>query len=301
MPETLPFTGGDISAAMAATPATPAAAPATPASAPPPSVTAPPSPASTPPAVTGTTPTSPEPGPIPLDRHKEILENTRRKVAEQYAWLGARTQADIERMEQWYQFADRDPVTFHEQFGEALRRNPMYASRLQPQKPAETPPDPVLEPDLVGPDGSPAFSARAFEAHARALRERMAAEVERRLDERLGPVEQRVAQADLEQHARQVVAGKLNEARTWEGFEELRDSIKRRMGADGRLSLEGAYLRAYEEEFKPKLRDRIRQEVLGELTQKANATTERAAGVAPVTQKADRDKSFAELLRERVK
>lgn len=266
-------------------------------------VTGSPSPGTTAPADAGSPPAPQDVGPIPLERHKEILENARRKEAEKYAWLGSRTRADVEKMEQWYRYADADPVGFHARFGDLLKQHPVYGRHFQaPPAQAEPPaPEPVLEPDYQDQNGQPAYSARAVEAYAKKLREHLASDFDRKLDSRLGPVEQGMRSSLLSQRTKAIVAEKLAEARTWEGFSDLEASIKARMANDKRLSLEGAYQRAFQEEFLPKLRERSRQEVLAELNQKAHATTERAAGQPPSSQKSAKDMSWEEVLRAFVK
>src|SRR5512135_2893340 len=48
-------------------------------------------------------------GPIPLDRHKSILEHTRQEFEGKYGWIGDRTREQVEEMERWYRWFDADP------------------------------------------------------------------------------------------------------------------------------------------------------------------------------------------------
>ena len=286
------FTGDDIQAAVTATPAAEApspSAPSTPTGSEPSAATTAPSPES------GEEPVE-SAGPIPFDRHKAILEKTRREYDEKYGWVGERTKDDIEQMEQWYRWADTDPIGFRNWFENVLRQDPTYAAQLEraASGQGQAPPFPV-DPDLQTPDGQPAFSLKALQG----IRDAIARDVEGRVNARLSPIEQRMSQSDLMARAEREVSQELAEAQTWEGFSELVPVIKGLMEKDKRLSIATAYARAFKTDYLPKLRQRIRESTLGELNKKAHAATENPdqSGVA---QKADRDKSFVELLQERM-
>lgn len=235
---------------------------------------------------TGTPAAEPEPtGPIPLDRHKAILENTRKELQDKYAWVGERTPEQIQQMEFWWNFADQNPVAFHRWFDAQLRSNPQFAAQIgEGHAPPGRPPDPSgaqpapLTPDGMLPDGTPVITIAKVQSV-----------VEAAVQQALQPFQQQVMAERIDRTAAQEAQHELADARAnWEGFGSLEKRIKQILSTDGRATLHSAYQRAYKE-WIPERDRQIRSQTVAELNKKAQATTVSPVGGPPLTP-VDRDK-----------
>lgn len=175
---------------------------------------------------------------------------------------------------------------------EQLAQN-AQGTKGQPNQPAEDKPildfSTMPQPDQLLPDGSRVYSMKGLQARdewmARQLRDQAVKEAEAFLASRIQPIEEerRTRQAYDEHMARVVpqIERQVAEARTWPNFTELEPEIIQMIKADRNLSLEGAYMRAYQKNIVPKLsadRNRVRTEVLSELQRQPKQT---AAPVVP--------------------
>ena len=237
-------------------------------------------------------------GPIPFTRHEQILKTTREKVATE-------TRESVEKeIGPWRQvmssfrpdeFAPvvdklaslaRDPVAFYRDLGQELQRNGLLPNQPQQNAPASrqtaAPQGTEPEPDLVNPDtGELLYSAPQLQK-ALAWRE---GQIEARIRAELQPLmdSHRQSQQDREMstltsQATAKAAEAVEEAKTWEGFEELKPKIAALMRSDRRYSLEGAYLKVYQTEYVPTRKQRERESVVAELKQKGRAGE---SGISP--------------------
>jgi hypothetical protein len=246
----------------------------------------------------GSTEQKPE-GPVPLSRHKEILENTRREYEaklQRLSWA-EQVQGDpnaiAERLEAM-RVAETDPQAF---LG-FLRNHPLYAPLLQPQPqsapvhPPATQDDPMPKPDKLFEDGSTGYSGERLQQ----LMEWRDRQNDKRYSERFGPIEQQFRATQIWNEALERTAPKLEQARsTWEGFREnegairaiIEDAVRR---GDTSVTLESAYRQAVVPKLKADeaaLRARIRQELIEESNRKSAAVTEVPGG--PVAKPAPKD------------
>jgi hypothetical protein len=245
---------------------------------------------------TGSVEPKPE-GPIPLARHKEVLENTRREYEtklQKLSWA-EQVQGDpaaiAERLEAM-RVAETDPQAF---LG-FLRNHPLYAPLLQPQAapaPAPAPQEEAMpKPDKLFEDGSTGYSAERLQQ----LMEWRDRQNDKRYSERFGPIEQQFKATQIWNQALERTAPKLEQARaTWDGFREnesairdiIADAVRR---GDTSVTLESAYRQAVIPKLKTDeaaLRARIRQELIDESNRKSAAVTEVPGG--PVAKPAPRD------------
>jgi hypothetical protein len=128
------------------------------------------------------------------------------------------------------------------------------------------------EPDIFI-DGKPtAYSAeRAVDLVRFEL-----AKFEQRLNGRLQPVEGLVEQARTQQiqsEATTWARAKFDEAKTWEGWNDVQKDVHALMLRDNRYTIEGAYVKVFKEKYLPGLRARYRQETIDELNRAPKATT----------------------------
>lgn len=226
-------------------------------------------PDTTPPDATAQGPVAPgspapkaPPGPIPFDRHKAVLDNARREYEQKYSWAKG-----IEP-EQGYQLAGlaralaTDPVATYRAIGAQLEAAGLLkGANGQPPQPADQKP----QPDLITEDGRRVYSAQQAEA----LNDWAMKQMEQRIAQRFGPIEQQFQMSQVMAEANSTAAQVLQEASQWPHFTECAVEIRDEMIRDKRLSLEGAYRRV----VVPKLRQLERAAVLKELKQKPSATT----------------------------
>lgn len=255
-------------------------------------------PASTPQAVSAPTsggvpdaaPSEPV-GPIPLDRHKSILEHTRAETRQEYegkyGWIGDRTREQVEEMERWYRWFDADPVAAVEYFQSRLQAIPEYAARLRPRQAPQAPQAPQeLMPDGQMPDGTPVFTRTNVERFIKQM-----------LNQEIGPIKQTFAQQQIEQQTAAQVSAEVADARAnWMHFTELEPEIKRIMQQDRRSTLYSAHQRALKA-YMDQHDQQTRSTVVSDLAKKATASTV-SPTAAPVLTPVDRDKlSFVDALK----
>jgi hypothetical protein len=277
------------SAAAAATPASSAdTAPATPSTAAPVAKTATPSA----PAGKADAPTSSgkatgrptrqaAPDSAPQDTSEQIrekqqreLDNRSKKVREDvFAELSTELGFDLSRPEYRANLRafQQNPAAYVRQFA------PQWGVKLAEDAAAAQPvPDGPPEPDLVAEDGvTRAYSAEGLAAWG-AWQQR---QLMTQLDTRFGQIEGitgPLKQALAWQEALRQAAPEVEEAKTWDHFEDLRQEIHDIMKADGRATLGSAYARALKNNS-ARFRDESRNAVLTELK-----SSPRAVDTAPV-------------------
>lgn len=222
---------------------------------------------SPPPAIEGAAPGSTDAptGPIPLDRHREILDNARRKAREdaeqeyrqKFGWAEQYQPESVSQMKQVWDWMQANPQQFIETFQKLV----------PPQAPApEGPPG----PDWRLEDGTLFYSApqmqKLLEYQARQLRDQ--------LDQEYGPIKQRVVEQEIGERAKREAGTLVGQARQhWPMFGDLEPDIKQAMAADHAISLHDAYIRVLRERGLKMQEDRIRSEYGAQLQRKADAST----------------------------
>ena len=216
-------------------------------------------------------------GPIPLDRHKTILENTRRELEERYGWA---KNLDPRRVDQALRIADdleRDARGFHSRLTESLtRRGPIEA------------PGPDLE--ILDDKGRPyqVYSheqfQRAIQFHLNSLREEFAG--------RLSPTESFVESTSALARADE----QLHEARTWPQFKEHESAIAAELVKHQQRGRPISLERAYQAVVYPALEKTIREKTLTELKQKPGRSVR--PGDPSHTAASDSEKSWGDIFAE---
>lgn len=229
-------------------------------------------------------------GPIPLDRHKAILqaEREKRKALE---WAKGVDQNRYRQMSEWYDMADRNPVEFYRRFGSALKQHPTWGEYVRTPQ-AESKADPEPEPDLMAENGQKVYSADQL----RKWQQWNDAKTKAELQGLVNPLLQREQQSQMQAQAQDYAKRWLDELSGLDGFEELRPEIARRLREDRRLSPLTAYKRAYEEVYRPKAAQASREKLLAEMNEKAKAGTANP-NTAGATPKNPREMSWEEALR----
>jgi len=231
-------------------------------------------------------------GPLPFQRHKEILESTRKKYEDELGWARNYEREQVTNAQNLWNWADRDPIGFYRWFESQIKMNPDYRDHLTPaqeqaqQAPPETPQLP--QADLVTNDGERVFSAGQAESLVRYYVEQLRQEFLGKVE----PVAQQFQQQQREMQATTEARKELAEAETWPYFDDFAEDIYHAMNKDRRLSLDGAYRRV----VLPRIRQIERQSVLSELNKKTGASTEAPGRPGQLTPRKYRDMSWEEAL-----
>jgi hypothetical protein len=266
-----------------------------------PSEPTPPAQAATAPAPTPETPAEATTrGPIPFDRHKAVITNTRneasaearKKTLEEFGIAEGVTPKVVAHGVNLARMLSENPKLFLQIVQSQLG---MEAAPAAPApKPAE---DPEPEPDVPLTDGRFVYSADQQKAWMQWRTRQERAEAEREAKDR----ETITANRKVEAH--HAVA----EAQTWPLFNELRPKVRELLERVPKerwtnAALYQAYLQVYKTDGMRLQRESWERERNGqrvdELNRKAGAATVRPGAPQPLTPRATKDKSFEEVARE---
>lgn len=258
-------------------------------------------------------------GPIPLDRHKAILEAERKRTAEAEAkwqrvqWAetlaeSGRTPDQIRDALSLWDGIDAQPAEFLEQFYNRLQSSPEFAPQLRSfagrilaggrksVEPIDPTGDPEPGPDLQDQSGNTLFSSKQMQKWQQ-WRER---QLEARFNERLSPLltahQQAQERATIEhayqaEYARQ--AKVLEAMREKPHFKEHEAEIKAYLAAKNyEGTLDEAYVHVLTTKVLPSLQSQERAATLAELKTQAAASSAQpsaAADKAPLNPQSFRD------------
>jgi hypothetical protein len=259
----------------------------------------------------------PESGPIPLERHKAILEDERKQRTDleakwqRVAW--AETLADagkspeqIQQALQLFDGIDGDPAGFLERFYSALQEHPQYAPQIRswagrvlggqrqtaaPQPNGGAQPhgdDPEPQPDYQDQSGTPFYGAARLAEWGK-WRDR---QLEARINERINPLledrQQAQQRQQLEQQRASVEAGlrtELETLRKQPHFKEHESKVKAYLASkQWKASLAEAWNHVLVTDVLPSLNSTVKAQTLAELQTQAAASSLKPNSSAPVTQ-----------------
>ena len=227
-----------------------------------------PAPATEEPASAGITVVEGTAGPLPLERHKAILERARvgaRETAERewrqrYGWAERYQPNEVENGTRLMAWLNRDPAGFMSW----LRQQGVDDTPVG-HAPQEPPP-----PDLRAEDGTPVYSAPQMQKllewqmqqHVEPLKRQLSSREEK---ERLTQTarEAKAQASSLYQTAKQ----------TWPAFADLEPTMLQAMKQDPTLSFQDAYIRAFASEGTSKLQTQWSSHLQATLARKADAST----------------------------
>lgn len=248
-----------------------------------------------------------EGGPIPLERHKAILEKARaeaEQIRQRYAWAESLNQDEVSRALGIFQDLNTDPLSFRERLQRELEAHPHLGPQLREPKQFEMP-----KPALLSQDGHGVWSAEQVQSiieHANATAEARVARAEQQLLARLEGLEQRdrervrYAEADRFSQAMVTELGQLPK------FKDLESAIAKDFAAapaaqtstpgDARATLLSLYLKHYQS----KVASDAKTQVLSEAGKKVAAgTVDPSAGAASSVQRPTNRKELVKFLKER--
>lgn len=236
-------------------------------------------------------------GPIPFDRHKAILENTRKEAEARYAWVQAHgDEAAIRNKLSILQQAERDPAGFVRQFMAAAGVDPRT---LVPQ-PTPAQDDPRPDPDIALENGQYTYS----HAQLQKLLDWQSRQVTNSLHAEIAPLKQKAVVAELSERAQQHAQQQLQRAAGLPGMDDraTRNEIAAYMQSNQQASLHEAWAAV----MAPRLQAQVKaaeetayQKALATLQQKAGAVTTPAPRTGAMTPTHDLSNlSMAEALRQ---
>ena len=222
-------------------------------------------------------------GPLPLERHKAILEKTRQDYESRYGWARDLDRQRIEKLVQLGDLLDHDPRAAYDLMGSTLKRAGLLDREPGGTRKDEGPP----APDLFTEDGRGAYSA-----------ERLQDVLQHFLtpyEKRLADIEGRARYADVARGAKQEADAIFARASQWPFFEEHREAIWEAMRDNQQLSLHDAYIQV----VVPRVSAASRKSTLTDITRKAAAGgTSRPGNGAAALPGNPADKEWTELFKE---
>lgn len=266
---------------------------------------------------------------IPHSRVKQMVSKAEAEAAArlQKEWeaklAGERTpletkvkdyESRLEKVAQFEHILENDPPTFLSMLSQVPAYREFFENysrllkQVQGQQPAEAAPlidhSDMPQPDQTLSDGSKVYSleglAKRDEWLARKIEERAIQQAEERLSKRYAPIEQEWQQQQRYQQMVPVIEKQIAEARTWPNFAELEPEVIKLLKADQQLSLERAYVKAYQEHIVPKLtsdHNRVRTAILAELRQKPLSSSAPVQPVKPAPKPAE-GRSMDDVIRD---
>jgi len=252
---------------------------------------------------------------IPYSRVKKIVEKNERdavarvtkeiegKFTPQVTELSTKVtdyEGRLEKVAQFEEILQNDPKTFLEMLSQvpAYKEFFAYIEKASAaldgtQEPAKVvdPFGDMPQPDQPLPDGSKVYSEQGLKALLTWQDQQTQKRTIEQVEKRYAPIEQ--AWQAQEQMAKivPVVEKQIADARTWDKFNELEPKILDILKADKQISLEKAYVKAYQEATiaeRAKFttdRNAIRTEVLAEIKKKPMSSAATAAAVKPNPQR----------------
>ena len=272
---------------------------------------APPEAAITPPVAAATEGDGPaNSGPIPLERHKAVLEAERKKTADlevkyqRVQWAEALAESgkssdQIREALSLYDSIDAKPAEFLEQFYTVLQSRPEYQQQLRsfagkllgggrrPVEAADPHGDPEPGPDFQDEKGTPFFSAPQLQKW-QTWRER---QLEAKMQERMSPLLQAHEQQQKAQEYQQQYQAEfhrqskaLEAMREKPYFKEHEADVKAYL-AERQFAgtLEEAYVHVLTTKVLPSLKSNERSATLAELKTQAAASSAQPSAAAPKT------------------
>lgn len=224
----------------------------------------------------------------PQEKWPTILENARKKeraaaTRELNERYGIPEDADPERVRAHVWGLINDPIGYYKSLGEQLAPYLATNAPAQPTRAFQRP-----TPRLRSEDGTAAYTAEDVDALVEHVQSEMTAEFNRQLAERLGPLQQ--THEELESQKRWGTAverakTQLEEASSWEAFDELKEQIRDLMETDKRVTLWSAYNRLHQtwaKDRSKRIEQETRQRVLDEIKKAPAAPTKTVAPGQPV-------------------
>lgn len=182
--------------------------------------------------------------------------------------------------------------------------NPQEAAPAQPQAPV---PDDMPQPDQKLSDGSMVYSMDGLKSLMQWQANQVKLQTIKEVEARYAPIEKDYRDYQQVQSVIPHVQRQIQEARTWPLFNDSEPEIVEALKNNPSWGLERAYQyvvlpklqaqRSQEETDAKALRDKIRQEVIGELKNAPRATSIPGGGVKPTPKVSDKPRSLEAVIK----
>ena len=255
-------------------------------------------------------------GPIPLERHKAILDRQRRELEDyrtKYGWAEKVDPAHLQQMASLAQRMSADPVGFAVELVQELQTQPQYEAALRSHAARvlasrrQTAPveEPEPEPDIVV-DNYKWYSAQQLAKRDAWLQRKIEAGLEAKLQP-LTTLKQQWEQREQEQvqtaKAQDFAKATYQQAQQWPYFKEHQAAIAEAFKAmppmpDEQVgtAIRDAYIQVLTQKVLPSLSSTAQQQVLTDLKRKAVASTVNPTAPAPTP--TARPKTFEEAFKQ---
>lgn len=238
----------------------------------------------------------PNNGAIPLDRHKAVVTNTRRKTLAEYGIEETTQPKDVSTAVSLYGWLQKDPRGFVRMVQSQLGED----ATAPAAQPAPTPVEDVEpEPDVPLADGRFVYSAEQLRARDLWRERKLMAQ----FDEKYGPIRDEHELNKLTATRRAEAQSLVSQAaEQWPRFAQLKPHIKQIIAAHrGPLTptaLYDAYIAADREHGEKILRAQWDAERSGQLTRKASASTVQPGAPRPSTPRPDSELTTRDIIRQ---
>lgn len=264
---------------------------------------------------------------IPHSRVKQMVSKAEADAAARLTkeleakWTSERTPLEtkvkdyedrLTKVAQFEHVLENDPRTFLSLLSQipAYKEFFDYVNRIASGAPAQQP-QPTLtldgepQPDMTYPDGTTGYSMEGLRKRdewlARQIEARAVKQAEEVVAKRYAPIEQEWQQQQRIQQIVPVIEKQIAEARTWPHFTELEPEVIKLLKADPNITLDRAYVKAFQEHQLPKLtadRNRVRTELLAELRQKPVSSSAPVAAVRANPAAPNPNRSIEEIIKD---
>jgi len=238
----------------------------------------------------------PNTGAIPLDRHKAVVTNTRRKALAEYGIEETTQPKDVSTAVSLYGWLQKDPRGFVRMVQSQLGEDATAPAAAPTAKPVE---DVEPKADIPLTDGRATFS----EERLREWQQWHARQLTKQFDEKYGPIRDEHELNKLTT-ARKAEATHLvtQAAEQWPRFAQLKPHIKKiianHKGPMTPTALYDAYIAADREHGEKILRAQWDAERSGQLTRKASASTVQPGAPRPSTPRPDSELTTRDIIRQ---
>lgn len=198
----------------------------------------------------------------------------------------------LEKVAQFEHVLENDPKTFLGLLSQipAYKEFFDYIGQLAQNQPAAGQPakvpDGMPQPDQTLTDGTKVYSMEGLQSLLQWQAENVEKRVTQKVQKQYEPIEKEWQNQQRMQQLVPVIEKQIAEARTWPNFAELEPQIVKLLNADQSISLERAYVKAYQEQVVPKMsadRNKMRTDILAELKQKPVSSSAPSGQVRPDT------------------
>lgn len=245
---------------------------------------------------------------IPYSRVKKIVERNERDTvaritkeleatyqpkSQEYEAKVTDYEGRLSKVAEFEQIMENEPKAFLEMLSRlpAYKEFFAYINQLTPSAAQASlpttkvePSDAMPQPNKVNPDGSRVYDLDGLNAlmewQGKQVEKRVSSQLEERVSKRYAPLEQEWQHRQYLERVTPVIDQQIADARTWDRFKELEPKVIELLKSDGNMTLERAYMKAYQGNVVPRLtaeRNKIRSEVIEELKRQPATTA------APVT------------------